>query len=115
MRKLLAVLLLQSTWCFGQVNYSEFTDIISELWTKDTESVFQSLVDTKRIPLVVNDSVAFLYKTEASTVSWMGDFNGWGYYKEIPNQGKRIPNSDIWILKNEISYGCSVGLQNRCQ
>ncbi len=102
MRKiLLAVVIFYSTTCVGQDQnkHSEFTAIVNQLRTENTESVFQSLVDTKRIPLIVNDSVAFLYKAEANTVSWMGDFNGWGYYKEIPSQGTRIPNSDIWILK----------------
>ncbi len=99
MRKLLAVLVFHSTLCLGQENYSEFTSTVNQLWTQPTESAFQTLVDQKKIPFIVNDSVLFLYKGEAKTVSWMGDFNGWGYYKEIPNQGKQIPNSDLWILK----------------
>ncbi|HNC13682.1 MAG TPA: alpha/beta hydrolase-fold protein, partial [Cyclobacteriaceae bacterium] len=51
------------------------------------------------IPYTVDDSVAFLYKGNANAVTWMGDFNGWGYDKKFKNAGTRIPNSDIWILR----------------
>lgn len=53
----------------------------------------------KQIPLVVEDSVAFIFKGPAKTVEWMGDFNGWGYDKNYPNKGTKIPNTDVWILK----------------
>jgi enterochelin esterase family protein len=29
----------------------------------------------------------------------MGDFNGWGYDANFPNQGKKIPHTNIWLLK----------------
>lgn len=45
------------------------------------------------------DSVAFLYRGEATSVSWIGDFNQWGYKSDFNSKGKRIPNTDIWILK----------------
>jgi hypothetical protein len=51
------------------------------------------------IPMVSGDSTAFLYRGEAKSVAWMGDFNGWGYDKEFNNMGIRIPGSDIWVLK----------------
>lgn len=51
------------------------------------------------IPLVSKDSAAFLYRGEANSVAWMGDFNGWGYYKEIRNKGVRIPGTDVWVLR----------------
>jgi enterochelin esterase family protein len=51
------------------------------------------------IPLTQGDSVVFLYRGEAKTVAWMGDFNGWGYDKEFQNQGTQIPGTDIWYLK----------------
>jgi enterochelin esterase family protein len=57
-------------------------------------------VKQQKIPFVADDSVAFLFKGEASGVWWMGDFNGWGNDKNFDHQGKRIPGSDIWILKH---------------
>jgi len=49
-----------------------------------------------QIPFKLGDSVAFLYRAKAGTVSWAGDFNGWkpaqpGYI------GVRQGNSDIWL------------------
>jgi enterochelin esterase family protein len=39
---------------------------------------WDSLAATGNIPYVVNDSVLFLYRGEADTVSWAGDWNRWG-------------------------------------
>jgi enterochelin esterase family protein len=36
---------------------------------------------------------------EAKSVTWMGDFNAWGYDKKFQNKGHRIPNTNFWILK----------------
>lgn len=44
--------------------------------------------------------MAFLYRGEGKTVSWVGDFNGWGYDKNFKSQGYRIPNTDLWYLKS---------------
>jgi enterochelin esterase family protein len=62
-------------------------------------ALWQSMVEAQSIPLAVEDSVAFLYNGVAASVSWMGDFNGWGYNKNFNNKGVRIPNTDLWILK----------------
>lgn len=96
---LLAIPILLNTTSFSQDMGSGFTQVIGQLYTQKTDSIFAILADQKKIPLAVDDSVAFLFKGNANSVAWMGDFNGWGYYKEIPNQGKQIPNSDVWILK----------------
>lgn len=53
----------------------------------------------KGIPFVSGDSVAFLNKGDARSVAWMGDFNAWGYDHSFDNREKRIPGTDIWILK----------------
>ncbi len=65
----------------------------------EVEKTWQELSDHHQIPLIDKDSVVFLYRGEAKTVSWMGDFNGWGYDKKFKNAGTKIPNTDIWILK----------------
>lgn len=95
-------LLIVSYNCVAQ-DYSSFTTTVHELYTLKTPSavteVWNDLVESEDIPLVREDSVAFLYRGEAKSVVWMGDFNGWGYHKNFNNKGKRIPNTDLWILK----------------
>lgn len=61
---------------------------INDLWDK--------LKGNNQIPFRLDDSVAFLYRGEAKSVTWAGDFNGW-----LPAQhgytGARSGYSDIWI------------------
>ncbi len=63
------------------------------------DSAWNGLVNAKKIPLIFEDSVAFLYRGEAKSVSWIGDFNGWGYNKSMDTFGKKIAGTNIWILK----------------
>ncbi len=92
-------MILLGTGCFAQEENSDFTSTVKQLYSHNADSLFDFLAAQRKIPFVVNDSVAFLHKGKATTVAWMGDFNGWGYYKEIQSQGKQIPNSEVWILK----------------
>jgi enterochelin esterase family protein len=84
-------------------NYSEFTSmqktISSATSTEKVDSVWNALVNAKRIPLVVEDSVAFLYRGPAKSVAWVGDFNEWGYRKEINTKGAQISGTDVWVFK----------------
>ena len=64
---------------------------INELWT--------SLQTAHQIPIIAEDSVAFLYRGNARTVEWTGDFNAWGYLKNVDNKGKLIPGTDVWMFK----------------
>ncbi|MBL7845858.1 MAG: hypothetical protein JNL40_00210 [Cyclobacteriaceae bacterium] len=50
-----------------------------------------------QVPLTSQDSAVFLYRGKATSVSWAGDFNGWGS-KPFNNKGVRVRNTDIWIL-----------------
>jgi enterochelin esterase-like enzyme len=77
-------------------DYTDFKNTIQSL--SDTTN-FHKLKESGKIPFVSGDSVAFLYQGKAESVVWMGDFNGWGYDKAFQNQGKKIPNTNIWILK----------------
>lgn len=63
------------------------------------DTLWASLQRAQQIPLIVEDSVAFLYRGQAQTVEWMGDFNGWGYEKNYQNKGKQVPGTNLWILK----------------
>ncbi|MCX6226348.1 MAG: alpha/beta hydrolase-fold protein [Bacteroidia bacterium] len=61
---------------------------VKELWDK--------LKADNQIPFRLGDSVAFLYKGEANTVSWAGDFNDWKP-AQPGNTGTKSGQSDIWI------------------
>lgn len=83
-------------------DYSHLQTTLKSLSSTDSttrENIWQELIKSNQIPLTLADSVTFLYRGEAKTVAWMGDFNGWGYDKEFQNQGKQIPGTDIWYLK----------------
>ncbi len=60
-------------------------------WWEDRKTLNQ-------IPLIAEDSVALFYRGSVSSVAWMGDFNAWGYDADFHNKGRRIKNTDIWIL-----------------
>jgi len=60
---------------------------------------WKKLRQTQHIPLVVEDSVAFLYRGNSTTVEWIGDFNGWGYNRGFNNKGRRIRGTDVWVFK----------------
>ncbi len=82
--------------------YSSFQNQVARLHSTsvtEVEKVWQELSDNQQIPLIDTDSVVFLYRGEAKTVLWMGDFNGWGSDKKFKNAGSKIPNTNIWILK----------------
>ncbi|MBC7923341.1 MAG: esterase family protein [Ferruginibacter sp.] len=57
------------------------------------------LVAKGQVPLVEGDSVVFLYRGPADSVSWQGDFNGWGRDKRFNPRGRRLGATDIWYLK----------------
>lgn len=60
---------------------------------------WQDLQESGQIP-VTSDSVAvFLYRGEAESVSWNGDFNNWSGDKSFDNAGTRIPGTDLWYLE----------------
>jgi len=83
---------------------SELTRIAAIKSEDDRELFLTELWDTlknrNQIPFIFGDSIAFLYKGEANSVSWAGDFNGWdptmdGY------QGSKVGLSNIWIAEQK--------------
>jgi enterochelin esterase-like enzyme len=95
------VALLLPVFLRGQ-DYSSFTNTIREFYRadrRDVNALWTDLVERDHVPLVVEDSVAFFYKGNATSVLWMGDFNRWGLKRDFNNVGKKIPGTDIWILK----------------
>lgn len=99
-----AIALLWLCCCNYRVSHAQLPNSIQELQQAlkqptSLDSLWGNLKKTNRIPFVVGDSVAFLYRGEAISVEWIGDFNGWGYNKKFDNKGKQIANT-IWILKS---------------
>ncbi|HPH46179.1 MAG TPA: alpha/beta hydrolase-fold protein [Chryseolinea sp.] len=107
MKRIFLFLLVITTCTFSEAQlYYSFQKQIKRLYSTsstEVEKTWQELSDQNQIPLVDEDSVAFLYRGDAKTVSWMGDFNGWGYDKKFKNVGTKIPNTNIWILKTSFS------------
>ncbi len=66
---------------------------------EETEKAWNQ-IKASGIPFVKGDSAAFLFRGEATTVDWMGDFNGWGFRKTFHNKGKKIHGTNIWILRS---------------
>lgn len=89
------------TLCAFASQAQSFTETIKKLYASP-EQTWNELKAGGNIPYAVEDSVSFLYKGNATSVTWMGDFNGWGYDKKFKNAGTKIPNSDIWILRTSL-------------
>jgi len=101
--KVVAILLFISFTGFSQ-DVSPSIGSVSQLMevfknSSSVDRVWSDLRRSNRIPFIVEDSVAFLYRGEAKSVEWSGDFNGWGYDKKFDNKGKQIANTDLWVLK----------------
>jgi enterochelin esterase-like enzyme len=96
------ILLISGLWV-GAQDYAAFTQTVQKFYQLQTpdevSKAWDELVEDEKVPLIEHDSVTFFYRGDASSVAWMGDFNGWGYKKDFNNKGKKIANTDIWILK----------------
>lgn len=59
---------------------------------------FDSLAANHQVPFTWDDSVAFLYKGNPTSIIWVGDFNGWN--SSVSGfSGTRIGTTDIWMLE----------------
>lgn len=103
MKILITLIALTASLAVAAQDYTPFTNRIQNLHQPDSsgDKVNTAWEEILRegIPFTYEDSVAFLYRGEARSVAWLGDFNQWGYDKNAVRAGKRIPNTDIWILK----------------
>lgn len=55
-------------------------------------------VDLSTSPVIIGDSVLFHYDGPATSVSWNGDFNGWGRADSIPNKGTKHEGTGVWYM-----------------
>ncbi|MEM4271178.1 MAG: hypothetical protein QXO70_03745 [Candidatus Pacearchaeota archaeon] len=100
---------LNAQWKFEPIykSYEEFKKELERITSIEDDSsrikqinlFWKEMLNKKQIPFRFNDKVAFLYKGNYDSVYWNGDFNSWGKSKSIDNKGKRVNNSDIWILE----------------
>ncbi|MFV1884401.1 MAG: alpha/beta hydrolase-fold protein [Balneola sp.] len=63
------------------------------------DAIWDSLTINQRIPVTSDSTALFLYRGEAESISWNGDFNSWSGNKSIETQGNNITGTDIWFLK----------------
>ncbi len=87
------------SFTFGQ-EYTLSAELLPLFKNPSTvDSIWNLWQQNSRLPLIKNDSVIFLYRGEARTVKWMGDFNAWGYQSTFQNTGVKIPGTNVWYLK----------------
>lgn len=65
------------------------------------DELWQELASLDQIPYTSDSTVIFLYKGDAETVSWNGDFNSWGGNKSVQITGEQIGNTDLWVATTE--------------
>ena len=68
--------------------------------TEEAQSLWAQLQAEEELPYTFDDSVYFFYEGNAQSVSWNGDFNGWGGNQSFKNKGTQISESAIWYLKS---------------
>ncbi len=89
---------------------SEIESLISQLQRTATiqdqsirdskfNAIWDSLTINKEIPITQDTTALFLYRGEANSVSWNGDFNSWSGDKRLDTRGSQIVGTDIWFLK----------------
>ncbi len=70
---------------------SERREKLDQLW--------ESLVNNNQIPYTESETALFLYRGEAESVSWNGDFNSWSGNDGVKTDGTKIEGTDIWMWK----------------
>jgi len=67
----------------------------------EVNRLWNELVLQHQIPFIRSDSVIFLYKGNAQSVAWAGDFNGWNP-EDSAYWGWKAGNSEIWYMQKKI-------------
>jgi enterochelin esterase-like enzyme len=61
----------------------------------EVNAFWNALLASERIPFILGDRVAFLYRGQARSVRWVGDFTAWQGGPPLP--GRQVGQSDIWV------------------
>ncbi len=75
-----------------QIEQAENAEIAQQL----ANELWQELAVADQIPFTSDSTVIFLYKGDAESVRWNGDFNSWGGNKSIQIVGEQIGNTNLW-------------------
>jgi enterochelin esterase-like enzyme len=79
--------------------FREYIDRIDEAdeaeGQKLVKKLWEAVLANDGVPLVFGSQVAFLYRGEAETVVWEGDFNQWGLGGTL--QGRNVGGTDLWM------------------
>ncbi|MEP1152226.1 MAG: alpha/beta hydrolase-fold protein [Balneola sp.] len=65
----------------------------------EADSLWSRLTREDQIPFRDGTTALFLYRGDADSVSWNGDFNSWGEDKSFQNNGTAIQGTNIWVFK----------------
>jgi len=78
---------------------NEMTSIEDPLEREEEIVIFLDTMKTLgKLPFVKDDSVAFIYYGDATSVKWPGDFNLWDH-TTVGWQGTNLNNSDLFLLE----------------
>ena len=72
------------------------------------DTLWHDLQDSNSLPFVDSTHILFLYRGEAESVAWAGDFNGWMSDSTISGMGTKLENLDIWYFKIPMPYDARI-------
>lgn len=73
----------------GMENETEMQAALDDFWNE--------LAGQNKIPFIAGSSVMFMYRGEAESVIWVGDFNGWNVANGY--EGEKIARTNLWIVE----------------
>ena len=59
------------------------------------------LKGNNQIPFKAGNYAAFLYRAEADSIMFQGDFSGWGGMGSQGTRAERLKNTELWLLERE--------------
>lgn len=76
----------------NQENATERRIAVNDFW--------ELLKENQEIPYTEKETAYFVFKGEASNISFNGDFNNWGNDSDFQNEATKIAGTDFWYLKS---------------
>jgi enterochelin esterase-like enzyme len=65
------------------------------------DKFWNHLKESNQIPFKAGNYAAFLYRGEADSIGFQGDFSSWGRIGTGGTDAVRIKNTDLWVLEKE--------------
>ena len=77
---------------------SDFEKAVEDVPLRNgTDAFWKEVLSLRQMPLVFGDTAVFLYRGNARSVGWLGDFNTWKTNTAL--EGSRVRGTDIWIAR----------------